>query len=139
MIKNNDRNFFIKADHMCDVSDSKKTHVGCVITYKNRIVSYGCNSEKTHPMQKKYNQFRHDWWDCAKSSHKLHAEMAALATLDIAEFNSSSIRIYVSRKRKDGCHGMSRPCEACMAAIKDFGIKHIYYTTDDGYAYENIL
>ena len=33
---------------------------------------------------------------------------------------------------------MARPCPACMAAIKDFGIKNIYYTTDDGMAYENV-
>ena len=25
-----------------------------------------------------------------------------------------------------------------MAAIKDLGIKHIYYTTNDGFAYERI-
>lgn len=33
---------------------------------------------------------------------------------------------------------MSRPCPNCMAAIKDLGIKHIYYTTNDGFVYENL-
>ena len=34
---------------------------------------------------------------------------------------------------------MSRPCPSCMAAIKDMGIKHIYYTTNDRCAYENLM
>ena len=34
---------------------------------------------------------------------------------------------------------MSRPCPSCMAAIKDMGIKHIYYTTNDGFVYENLM
>ena len=34
---------------------------------------------------------------------------------------------------------MSRPCPSCLVAIKDMGIKHIYYTTDDGFAYEQII
>lgn len=29
-------------------------------------------------------------------------------------------------------------CPSCMAAIKDLGIRHIYYTTNDGYAYEEV-
>ena len=33
---------------------------------------------------------------------------------------------------------MARPCPACMQAIKDMGIKHIAYTTDDGSANELI-
>ena len=33
---------------------------------------------------------------------------------------------------------MARPCPACMMALKLRGVKHIYYTTDEGLAYENI-
>ena len=33
---------------------------------------------------------------------------------------------------------MSRPCPSCMAAIKDLGIRNIYYTTDDGFSHEII-
>ena len=33
---------------------------------------------------------------------------------------------------------MARPCPSCMAAIKDLGIKNIYYTTNDGYSYERL-
>lgn len=33
---------------------------------------------------------------------------------------------------------MARPCASCMQAIKDLGIREIYYTTNDGYSYEKI-
>ena len=34
--------------------------------------------------------------------------------------------------------GMARPCASCMQAIKDLGIREIYYTTNDGYSYEKL-
>lgn len=34
--------------------------------------------------------------------------------------------------------GLARPCPACMAMIKNLGIKKIYYTTDDGFAFEQL-
>ena len=47
--------------------------------------------------------------------------------------------VYVApRTRFDKEFGMCRPCSSCMAAIKDLGIKHIYYTTDYGFCYEKI-
>ena len=44
--------------------------------------------------------------------------------------------IFVYREMLDGSIGMARPCESCMAYIKDMGIKNIYYTTNDGFAHE---
>ena len=39
------------------LSDNKKTRVGCVVVYKNKIISVGHNYEnKTNPLQKKYNE-----------------------------------------------------------------------------------
>ena len=31
-----------------------------------------------------------------------------------------------------------RPCNACMAMLRDFGIEEVYYTTENGYAQERI-
>ena len=50
----------------------------------------------------------------------------------------SKVKLYIYRIRKDQPFGLSRPCPSCMAAIKDLGIKDIYYTTNDGYVYERI-
>lgn len=54
------------------------------------------------------------------------------------DINFSKVKLYIYRSRKDQEYGLSRPCPSCMAAIKDLGIKHIYYTTNDGFAYEEM-
>ena len=51
----------------------------------------------------------------------------------------SRVTLYVCRLRNDRPYGMARPCPACMAAIQSLGIKHIVYTTNDGFAVENLM
>lgn len=69
---------------------------------------------------------------------KLHAEINCLNSIRHMDINFSKVKLYIYRSRCDQEYGMSRPCPSCMAAIKDLGIRHIYYTTNDGFAYENI-
>ena len=52
--------------------------------------------------------------------------------------NFSKVKLYVYRTRCDQEYGIARPCPSCMAAIRDLGIRHIYYTTNNGYAYEEV-
>ena len=52
--------------------------------------------------------------------------------------NFAKVKLYIYRKCHDRPFGIARPCPSCMAAIKDFGIRDIYYTTNDGYAYEKL-
>ena len=54
------------------------------------------------------------------------------------DIDFGKVKLYVYRIRKDQPYGLSRPCPSCMAAIRDIGIKDIYYTTDNGYAYERM-
>ena len=49
-----------------------------------------------------------------------------------------SVYIYRVCKGKRLGHGLARSCAGCMAAIQDKGIKKIYYTTDDGFAMEEL-
>jgi tRNA(Arg) A34 adenosine deaminase TadA len=77
------------------------------------------------------------------SRHTLHAELAALLTVPTAmldRINWKDVSVYVYRicpGHKSGM-GLARPCPSCMHQIKELGIHHIYYTTDDGYAYERL-
>ena len=137
MLSRNDYRYFDKARQAAMVSDFEKTHVGCVAVYKDNIIGIGCNLEKTHPMQKYYNRYR---MHQQKSyySPKIHAEINCLNSIRHLDINFSKIKLYIYRMRKDQEFGMSRPCPSCMAAIKDLGIKHIYYTTNDGFVYERL-
>ena len=58
MISKTDYRYFDKAKQIAEISDFKKVHIGCVAVYKGNIVGIGCNTNKTHPVQKYYNQFR---------------------------------------------------------------------------------
>lgn len=130
-----DFKYFDKARQIAMISDYQKIHIGCVAVYQGNIIGIGCNCNKTHPRQKFYNKYR-------KRSDtllpKLHAEISCINSLKNLDINFSKVKLYIYRIRKDQPFGLSRPCPSCMAAIQDMGIKDIYYTTNDGHAYERL-
>lgn len=108
--------------------------VGCIVIYRHRIISSGFNSDKTSPIQKKYNQIRFN----EDTPHSLHAEISALSSLLWRDFDIdwSQVSLYIYRERQDHSLGKSRPCPSCMRLIQDLGIRDIYYTTEEGYCHE---
>ena len=118
-------------------SDYCRGNTGCVIVYKNTIISSASNSEKTHPMQHKYNKYRIPN-NTQFILDKVHAEIRAINKIKYMDIDFGKCKIYVYREKNHNS-GLARPCEACMHMIKDIGIKHIYYSTDDGIAYEKIM
>ena len=134
MLTKTDMHYFDKASKVAEISDFAKINIGCVAVYQGTIIGVGFNTNKTHPMQKKYNRYRNG----ENFIPKLHAEINCLNSIRYLDINFSKVKLYIYRKRKSAKYGMCRPCPSCMAAIKDLGIKHIYYTTDDGLVYERM-
>ena len=136
------RSISLLADYINSTSNSR-IRIGCVAVYGNKIISTGFNADRTHPLQAKYNQYR-NLNNKENAVHKLHAEIMCLAPLIVPpikfEINWNKIKLYIYRERrcKDQETGNARPCPACMKLITDQGIKHIYYTTDIGFVYENL-
>lgn len=129
------KSFFEAAKAMSEMSDFPRTHIGCVITEGNhRIISSGCNSTRTHPIQKKYNKERF----AEDTIHSLHAEVSALLPLMKEDIDFSKVVVYTHRSLANGKPGLARPCASCMALIKELGVKKICYTTNDGYAFEYV-
>ena len=145
-MNNRDYRYFEMARQEALKSDFDRFHVGCVIVYKGRIIGRGANSDKTHPLQQKYNKERHfNKLNGAKPiKHSIHAELAALKSIPYPIQESidwGKVKIYVFRiapgkKLHQGC---ARPCAGCMKALRDKNIQKVYYSTDDGYCYERIL
>lgn len=135
MLKKCDYKFFAKARQAATISDFNKTHVGCIAVYQGNIIGIGCNCNKTHPVQKKYNRYRRQ---SDSMLPKLHAEINCINSIKHLDINFSKVKLYIYRIRKNQPFGLSRPCPSCMAAIKDLGIRDIYYTSNDGYAHERI-
>lgn len=138
MLSKSDYRYFSKAHQSALVSDFDKTHVGCIAVYQGNIIAIGCNTHKTHPRQQYYNRFREV--NCASHNclPKMHAEIHCLNAIRNMDINFSRVKLYVYRIRQDQEFGLSRPCASCMAAIRDLGIRQIYYTTNDGYVFEKL-
>lgn len=134
--------YFNKAKLAASVSDYPKIHIGCIAVYQGNIIGIGCNTNKTHPIQKYYNHFRtiddSSYNDSDSLLPKLHAEINCINSIRYLDINFRKVKLYIYRICHDHPHGMSRPCPSCMAAIKDLGIRNIYYTTDTGFAHEVI-
>lgn len=112
-------------------SDFKRFKLGAVIFNNKKILTAGANTNKTCPSQFKYNHFRHfDNTDYREVNACCHAEMAALVRLRrlYPRINPSSLSIFVYRENAQGEYAMAKPCRGCEQALKDFGIRKIYYT-----------
>ena len=127
-----------KASKNADYTGANSVQIGCVAVYKGTILAKGCNSDRTHPMQERYNRFRYKNVGNRYLPAKCHAETAVISKIKNLDIDFSKVHIYVYRELRNGKLGMARPCSACMAAIKQLGIKHVHYTTDSGYAAERI-
>lgn len=136
---------FKMAKNVSKLSDytKKNIHIGSVIVYKNKIIGSGYNTSKTNPIQLHYNKIRERENNTNRvyeaDSHLpcVHSEMMALISTKDLDIDWSKANIFVYRESK-GKTRMCRPCPSCMKALKDRGIKHIYYTTENGYSYEEI-
>ncbi len=108
--------------------------MGCVIVNKHKIISSGYNSEtKCHRLQAELDMSYYKM----ESSGKIHAETSALLPLRRTDLSKASIFIY--RETKDGTKALARPCPCCQKLIKQFGIKHIYYTGNNSLVYEEFI
>ncbi len=130
--------YFNLAKRASTFSDYDKIKIGAVLVYKNKIISVGWNTHKSNPIQKKYNLFRSDenrYYDVDSMPNYTHAEMKCLIdTMYLEHINWSKTSIFIYRSNMNMC----RPCNSCMRALKERGIKNIYYTDKNGYNYEEI-
>lgn len=91
------------------------THQLCaLIVKKNRVLSVGYNSPKTHPISS------------ATVQQQLHAEMDAI--LRCSETDLEGAEVIVARTRPSGKPGLSKPCEVCEGLLRRAGVKRVFYT-----------
>lgn len=114
--------FFDIAKAASKHSDHPAHKLGAVIVKGNKVVSVGFNKNKTH------TKSNHAW-------KRLHAEISAIIK---AKQDLTGCSIYVYRETKNGDLGMSKPCPSCFSAIRESGIKIVYYTTETGFTKETV-
>lgn len=101
MISDTDYKYFTKARYVALASDYPKTHIGCIAVYQSQIIGIGCNQNKTHPIQKKYDRHRYIHCNGCEALPKLHAEINCLNQVKDSDINFSRIKLYIYRIRKD--------------------------------------
>ena len=107
--------------------------IGAIAVYKGSIVAEASNSNKTSPLQAKYNVYR---YRDADTPCKAHAETVLVQKLrwkfgDSIEWNK--VEIYLYREYKDGSIAPSIPCASCERMLRDLGIKKIHCTSENGF------
>lgn len=138
----NDAHLF-KAARECsknaNYTGGNQVKLGCVAVYKGTILAKGCNSDKTHTTQARYNKWRFKNTSKTYLPDKCHAEIACLSKIKFLDIDFSNVHFYIYREFKNGHPAMARPCPACMRALHNYGIRNIHYTTNDGTAYEKLM
>ena len=111
-------------------SNMKMKFASCLVI-RNEIISIGANSEKSHPLQKKFAKnreaiFKHAEVDCI---------IKALKHVDEEDLKNATLYIHrVKREHKGGMawvDGLAEPCPGCKRAIEHFGIKKTIYSCDE--------
>jgi deoxycytidylate deaminase len=116
-----DEKFIKLAIQISELSDHRM-RMGAVITKGNRIMGVGNNKRKSHPKQINHHTF--------KIAQGLHAERSAI--INAKRKDLSGCTIHIARLTKCGEPAMAKPCDQCMAYIKETGIKRIVYTNQEG-------
>ena len=125
-----------KAMLKADYTGGNKVRIGCVAVYKGTILAKGCNTDRTHTYQAYYNKWRYKDSGNKYLPEKLHAELSVLQRIKFLDIDFSKVHLYIYREMKDGRQAMSRCCPSCLAAAKACGIKHLHYTSPDGFIHE---
>ena len=110
--------------------------LGAVALYGGKLLAVGWNSCKTHPTQARYNSLERGFDGYAFKS-TIHAEMMVINKIKYLDINFSKVKIFVWRGKDKP--RLSKPCPACERALRDLGIKHIFYTGNDSFVKETYI
>lgn len=131
-----DRAYFNIAKEVSKLSDFPKVQIGACAIYKHKVISTGYNSQRTSPLQKRYNKYRFT----VETPHTCHAEISCLKSLiNRKDIDFKNVDLYIYREYKNNELALARPCASCMKLITELGIRHIYYTNFGGFSHEEIL
>lgn len=112
-----------------DIDSFANARIVAAVIYRNKIVSVGCNQEKTHPEAVKYSKNKHAIY--------LHAEVDAIIKakkkLTPKELKKSTLLIVRVRKQNSletapYVLGLAKPCCGCSKCIAEHEIKKVIYT-----------
>lgn len=94
-----------------------------------RIVSFGTNSSKTHPLNL-LHPYTNRNMEIISQFVGTHSEMKAV--LKLGPENCRGLSLLNVRIDRNGRVSQSRPCRGCMSMIKNLGLSEVLYTDHEG-------
>lgn len=107
-----------RAEKLAELSTCYRKH-GAVIVKGGRVLSVGINSLRD--IEPRYKS--------GVKAPGIHAEVAAIRGVG-RDVDLSGATIYVARVNGKGPQ-MSKPCPDCQIALKNAGIRKVFYTVDN--------
>lgn len=97
------------------MSKDPNTKVGCVLTYSDRIVGYGCN-RMPYRKRVEFPWKRDGELQDTKYPYVIHAEMAAIVHARGSSVTDAYVTLF--------------PCSNCAKLLVESGVDNIYYLDD---------
>lgn len=133
-MSNRDKKFMDFARRLA-TSNSMKMKLAACLVIRNEIISVGFNSDKSHPLQKRFAKnndaiFKHAEVDCI---------IKALKIVDEDDLKDAALYVYRVKKQNKGdsnwVSGLAEPCPGCKKAIEHFGIKRTVFSLEEDNIY----
>jgi len=96
---------------------------------RNRIISIGMNSLKTHPMNLKYNYVNKNK-ESISNIVGTHAELNAV--IKLGEEDCSGLTLVNTRINRNNVLDHSAPCSGCSDMIHQLNFKNVYFSNTKG-------
>lgn len=127
------REAMLKADY---TGRGSSPRLGAVAVYKGAIIGEAWNTNKTSPLQARYNEYRYHNPSLPDKQHCENLLVQRIRWRFGDSLDWRRVHIYLYRELKNGKLAMARPCTACFHLLRDLGVRKVYYTTENGYVEE---
>lgn len=127
------KKFLNKAKEASKLSTYSKQHLGSILVYGNKILAIGYNTNKTNPLQFKYNKYRKFKNYYSPNSGSVHAEGLILLKTRYLDIDWSKTTLYIYREYKKGGVALAKPCPGCLVALLERQIGMVIFTIPGGY------
>jgi len=129
-----EHNFMQKVIDSAKNSNDFKAKIAAAVVYKNKIISLECNEKKTHTFQHKFSKNEHAIYFHAETS-AIHSALKILGAEKMKKAKLFVARVSPVKSKRDRLLGHTlaecRPCEGCSECISFYGIKKVFYTSND--------
>lgn len=99
------------------------------IMNKNKILSIGLNSLKTHPLNLKYNYVNKNNQNISEIVGT-HSELSAV--IKLGEEDCSGLTLVNTRINRNNMLDFSAPCSGCCDMINQLNFKNVYFSNAQG-------